>query len=166
VYDTSNPSGLNATNEVEAAGTAILESFAVSGNTLLAAGNTEDAGQQHVGPHILFPGTLTLTTMDVSEPHSPVVLATVDTGIQTTGSLRTIAFDAVNGGGLFLVQYQYPLSDIGGPTSLSVVDARDPSHPVFYPQFTYYYYDGLGAQQGYVFAATGYGLNIYQSLSW
>ena len=163
VYDTSDPQGLNLTNEVEAPGTAILESFAVSGNTLLAAGNTSDAGE-YVAPNVLFPGTLTLTTMDVSEPQFPVVLATVDTGIQTAGSLRTIAFDVANGRGLFLVQYQYPLSDINGPTSLGVVDARDPSHPVFYPQFTYYYCDGLGAQQGYVFAATGYGLNIYQSL--
>jgi len=78
--------------------------------------------------------------------------------------LRTIAFNLVNGGGVFLVQYQYPLSDINGPTSLGVVDVSDPTNPAFYPQFTYYYYDGLAASNGYVFAATGNGLNIYQSL--
>lgn len=164
VIDTTDPQNLAVINEVEAPGTAILESFAVSGNILLAAGNTSDDGQ-YISPNVLFHGTLTLTTMDVTDSINPVVLATVDTGIPTSGSLRTIAFNKINGGGVFLVQYQYPLSDINGPNSLGVVDVRDPSNPAFYPQFTYFYYDGLGALNGYVFAATGYGLNIYQSIA-
>lgn len=163
VYDTTDPTNVKLIDEVAAPGTAILESFAVSGNIMVAVGNTSDAGQ-YVSPNVLFSGNLTITTMDVTDPVNPVALATVDTGIQTTGSLRTIAFNASNAGGVFLVQYQYPLSDINGPTSLAVVDARDPSNPVFYPQFTYYYYDGAGGLNGYVYAASGNGLNIYQSV--
>jgi uncharacterized protein (TIGR03437 family) len=163
VIDTTDPQNLTILSEVQAPGTGVLESFAAANNVLVAAGNTSDAGQ-FSSPNILFPGTLTITTMDVSDPLNPVVLATIDTGIQTAGSLRTIAFNLVNGGGVFLVQYQYPLSDINGPTSLGVVDVSDPTNPAFYPQFTYYYYDGLAASSGYVFAATGNGMNIYQSL--
>jgi uncharacterized protein (TIGR03437 family) len=164
VIDTTDPQDLRVLSEVEVTGAAILESFAISGNILLAAGSTSDDGQ-YVSPNVLFHGNLTLTTFDVTDPLNPVPIATLDTGIPTAGSLRTIAFNLVNGGGVFLVQYQYPLSDIFGPTSLGVVDIGDPSNPVFYPQFTYYYYDGLGSQNGYVFAATGYGLNIYQSIA-
>jgi uncharacterized protein (TIGR03437 family) len=162
VYDTTDQN-LNRTNEVLAPGTAILESFAVSGNTLLAAGNTSDQGQ-YFSPNVLYPGNLTITTFDVTYPLDPSVITTIDTGIQTAGSLRTIAFNAGNAPGVFLVQYQYPLSDINGPTSLAVVDARDPRNPLFYPQFTYYYYDGAGGLNGYVYAASGNGLNIYQSV--
>jgi uncharacterized protein (TIGR03437 family) len=163
VYDTTDPSNVNRINEVLAPGTAVLESFAVSGNTLLAAGNTSDDGQ-YVSPNVLLPGNLTITTFDVTNPFDPVVLTTIDTGIQTAGSLRTVAFNASNADGVFLVQYQYALSDINGPTSLAVVDARDPSNPAFYPQFSYYYYDGLGGLNGYIYAASGNGLNIYQSV--
>jgi hypothetical protein len=163
VYDTTDPSNVNRINEVLAPGTALLESFAVSGNTLLAAGNTSDDGQ-YVSPNVLLPGNLSITTFDVTNPFDPVVLTTVDTGIQTAGSLRTVAFNASNAEGVFLVQYQYALSDINGPTSLAVVDARDPSNPAFYPQFSYYYYDGLGGLNGYIYAASGNGLNIYQSV--
>jgi hypothetical protein len=160
VIDTTDPQALRVLAEVELSGTAILDSFAVSGSTLLAAGNTSDDGQ-YLSPNVLFPGNLTLTTFDVVDPLNPTPIVTVDTGIPTTGSLRTI--DISNGGGVFLVQYQYPLSDINGPTSLAVVDARDPRNPAFYPQFTYYYFDGAAAANGYVFAATGYGLNIYRA---
>ena len=162
VYDTTD-SNLTRTTEILAPGTAILESFAVSGNTLLAAGNTSDDGQ-YLSPNVLYPGNLTITTFDVTYPLNPSVIATVDTGIQTAGSLRTVAFNARNAAGVFLVQYQYPLSDINGPTSLGVVDARDPTNPLFYPQFTYYYFDGLGGENGYIYAASGNGLNIYQSV--
>jgi uncharacterized protein (TIGR03437 family) len=160
VFDTTDPTNVTLINQVKAPGTAILQSFAATANTLLAAGNTSDDGQ-FISPNVLFPGNLTITTFDVSDPVNPAVIATVDTGIQTTGSLRTIMFDP---SGVFLVQYQYPLSDINGPTSLAVVDARDPSNPLFYPQYTYYYFDGLASSNGFVYAASGNGLNIYQSL--
>jgi hypothetical protein len=160
VIDTTNPEALAIVTETLAPGSAILESFAVSGNTLLAAGNTSDIGT-FVAPNVQFSGNLTLTTMDVSNPLNPGAITTVDTGIPSTGSLRTI--DISNGGGIFLVQYQFPASDQNGPTTIAVVDARDPSQPVLYPQSTYYYFDGAAAGSGYVFAATGYGLNIYQA---
>ncbi|HLK19260.1 MAG TPA: hypothetical protein VKT81_09895 [Bryobacteraceae bacterium] len=160
VIDTTDPTNVAFINQVKAPGTAILESFAATADTLVAAGNTSDDGE-YISPNVLFPGNLTISTYDVSDPANPVFLTTVDTGIQATGSLRTITFDP---SGVFLVQYQYPLSDINGPTSLAVVDARDPKNPQFYPQFTYYYFDGLASAKGYVYAASGNGLNIYQSV--
>ena len=108
-----------------------------------------------------IPGNLTISTFDVSDPANPVFITTVDTGIQTTGSLRTIMFDP---SGVFLVQYQYPSSDINGPTSLAVVDARDPGNPLIYPQFSVLLFRWPGVANGYVYAASGNGLNIYQSL--
>lgn len=160
VFDTTDPTKVGLISEVKAPGTAILQSFAATPNTLVAAGNTSDDGQ-YISPNVLFPGNLTISTFDVSNPTNPSFIATLDTGIQSTGSLRTIAFDP---SGVFLVEYQYPSTDINGPTSLAVVDARDPSKPLFYPQATYYYFDGLTTIKGYVYAASGNGLNIYQSL--
>ena len=37
-------------------------------------------------------------------------------------------------------------------------------NPLVYPQYTYYYFDGLAGANGYVYAASGNGLNIYQSV--
>jgi hypothetical protein len=41
---------------------------------------------------------------------------------------------------------------------------RDPSNPLVYPRFSCYYFDGLASANGFVYAASGNGLNIYQSL--
>ena len=66
-------------------------SFDVSGNTLLAAGNT-GAQRNPGGPDFDFTGNLTLTTMDVSNVETPVVLATFTSNLQVNGTFHTAAF--------------------------------------------------------------------------
>lgn len=159
VIDTSDPTNLRMTNQVVASGTSILQAFAVSGNTLLALGNTTDVTPGDY-PVLTYQGNLTLTTMDVSNVLDPVFITTVDTGIQADGALRVVNLG--NNSGIFAVVYGSSYTDPFGPTTLAIVDASNPAQPFLYPQSTYYYYDGLASASGYLFAANQNGMNIYQ----
>ena len=156
VIDISSPGAMQSVNYVTVPGTAALLGFAVSGNTLLAAGNTANFSNPGV-PDFDFTGDLTLTTMDVSNIQSPSVVATIDTGIQANGVNEVAAL----GGGLFAVTYVAPDTDNGGPSTMAVVDATDATKPVIYPWVTAYGLDGIAAANGYLYLANGNGLVTY-----
>ena len=156
VIDISSPGAMQSVAYVTAPGTATLLAFAVSGNTLLAAGNTTNFSNPGV-PDFDFTGDLTLTTMDVSNLQSPSVVATVDTGIQANGVNEVAAL----GGGLFAVTYAAPDTDNGGPSTMAVVDATDPTKPVIYPWVTAYGINGIAAVGGYLYLANGNGIVTY-----
>ena len=143
---------------------AILLSVDISGNTLLAAGNT--TGQRNPGiPDFDFTGYLTLTTMDVTNLQLPNVISTVTTQIQANGTFYTSTFS----NGVFAIVNKPPMSDNFGPSSLMIVDARTPSAIVLYPYQTEFGFSGIlatsnGANQ-FLLAPTALGLNIYQ-LQW
>jgi uncharacterized protein (TIGR03437 family) len=137
---------------------AILLSFDISGNTLLAAGNT--AGQRNPGiPDFDFAGYLTLTSMDISNPLSPSIVSTLTTQLQVNGTFYTSAFS----NNFFAIVNKPPASDNFGPSSLMVVDARNPSNMTLVPFQTQFGFSGmLTTTNGYLFAPTSTGLNIYQ----
>lgn len=158
IVNIGSPTAPVAINQVTAPNTAILQSFDVSGNILLAAGNT--AGNRNPGsPDFSFTGNLTLTTMDVTNTQNPVVLSSFDTGIQVDGSFKTAAFPNA----IFAVASNPPASDIGGPASLMIVDARQPSTPVYYSYQSQFGFSGmLATSSGFLLAPTIHGLNIYK----
>jgi len=158
VINITSPFAPTALGQLTVPAAAILLSFGVSGNTLLAAGNT--TGNRTPGiPNFGFTGNLTLTTMDVTNVESPAVLASFDTGIQVNGTLRTAAF----ANGVFAIVSAAPITDDGGPASLSVVDARQPGSPVLYPVATQFGFSGiLATSGGYLLASSKFGLDVYK----
>lgn len=158
VINIASPFSPFAIGQVTASPAAILLSFDVSGSTLLAAGNT--TGNRNPGtPDFDFTGNLTLTTMDVTSVQNPIVLASFDTGIQVNGTFHTAAFS----NGVFAVVNNPPATDDGGPASLGIVDAREPSSPILYPLATQFGFSGLlPTSGGYLLAPTNFGLYIYK----
>jgi uncharacterized protein (TIGR03437 family) len=157
VVDLSNPYSPIPVNEISAAPANLLESFDVSGTTLLAAGNT--AGQRNPGkPDFDFLGNLSLMTMDVASIEAPVVQASFDTGMQVNGTMHTAAFS----NGVFAIVSNAPATDDTGPASLMIVDARTPTNPVLYTFQSQFGFSGiLPTTTGYLFAPTVNGLNVY-----
>jgi uncharacterized protein (TIGR03437 family) len=158
VMNIGAPTSVYAANQVTAPPASILQSLAISGNTLLAAGNT--TGNRDPGiPDFAFTGNLTLTTMDITNSVSPTVLASFDTGIQVNGTFHIAAFT----NGVFAVVSNAPATDTSGPATLSVVDARQPANPVLYPVQTQFGLGGMVATSlGYLLTANSLGFTVYQ----
>jgi uncharacterized protein (TIGR03437 family) len=158
VIDITLPYAPNPIGQVGIPQAAILLSFDVAGNTLLAAGNT--AGQRNPGiPDFDFTGYLTLTAMDVTNLQLPAVVSTITTQIQVNGTFSTSAF----GNGVFAIVNKPPATDNFGPSSLMIVDARKPGSMALSPLQTQFGFSGmLTTNNGYLLAPTTLGLNIYQ----
>jgi len=145
------------TNTVTAAPAAILLSFDISNNILLAAGNTSE-NRDPGNPDFAFTGHLTLTTMDTGNQIGPAILASFDTGMPVDGTPTTRAFS----NGVFAVISNSAAADVTGPASLSILDARVPASPQLYPFLTEFGLSGaLATSGGFLLAPTVHGLNIY-----
>lgn len=158
VINVGSPSTPYAISQVTVTAAAILLSFDIAGNTLLAAGNT--TGQRNPGtPDFDFTGDLTLTTMNLANVQAPAVLTTFTTKLQVNGTFHVSAF----ANGVFAIVNNPPDTDDFGPSSLMIVDARTPSTIIPYPFQTQFGFSGiLTTNNGYLLAATSLGLNIYQ----
>ena len=157
VLSIANPGAPAVISQVTVGGTAILLSFDISGNTLLAAGSS--AGQRNPGiPDFDFIGYLTLTTMELTNVAAPQVVATTTTNLQVNGTFNTVAFS----NGVFAIVNNPPVTDDFGPSSLMIVDARTPANILVYPYQTQFGFSGmLTTSNGFLFAPTALGLNIY-----
>jgi uncharacterized protein (TIGR03437 family) len=157
VLSIASPSVPYPISVVTVAQAAILLSFDISGDTLLAAGNT--TGQRNPGvPDFDFTGDLTLTTMNVATPTAPAVIATFTSTLQVNGTFHVFAFS----NGVFAVVNMPPVTDDFGPAMLMIVDARTPANMVVYQVQTQFGFSGiLTTSNGYLLAATSLGLNIY-----
>ena len=81
-------------NTVLAPPAAILLSFDISNDVLLAAGNT--SGNRDPGnPDFAFTGNLTLTTFNIDNQPYPYVLASFNTGMPVDGTPTTRAFQTM-----------------------------------------------------------------------
>ncbi len=133
-------------------------SFDISGNTLLAAGNT--SGQRDPAtPDFDFTGNLTLTAMDLTNPQAPAVFSTITTQLQVNGTFYTASFN----NGVFAIVNNPPDTDDFGPSSLMIADVRNPSNILLYPYQTQFGFSGLlTTNNGYLLAPTSLGLNVYK----
>lgn len=158
VINVASPSNPYAIAQVGVNQAAILLRLDISGNTLLAAGNT--SGQRNPGnPDFDFLGNLTLTTMDVSNPQLPSVIATSVFTMQVNGTLSVEGFT----NGVFAIVNSPPATDDFGPSTLAIVDARKPSSILLYPfQAQFGFNSLLTTINNYLLAPTSLGLNIYQ----
>jgi hypothetical protein len=144
-------------NTIPASPAAILLSFDISNNLLLAAGNTTE-NRDPGNPDFAFTGHLTLSLFDISNQEGPVALVSFDTGMPVDGTPTTRAF----GNQVFAVISNSAAADVTGPASLSILDARTPSNPQLYPFMTEFGLSGaLATSGGYLLAPTIHGLNIY-----
>jgi len=140
---------------------AILLSFDISNDILLAAGNT--TGNRDPGnPNFAFTGTLTLTTFNIDNQPNPYVLASFNTGMPVDGTPTTRAF----ANNVFAVISNSAAPDVTGPASLTILDARAGapagSNPQLYPFLTEFGLSGaLATSGGYLLVPTVHGLNLY-----
>jgi uncharacterized protein (TIGR03437 family) len=159
VIDVSNIESLQALDRVTVSDAAIFTGMAYDNDLLLVSGNT--TGFRNPGvPDFNLTGTLTLTTMDITNSESPQPITTVVTKIQTTGT-----YDVEPLGSkvyVFALVNNAPESDPTGPASLMVVDSRNSSAPVLYPFITQFGLSGIAASNGYLLVPYQNGLNIYQ----
>ena len=158
VFNIASPTTPTPISQVTVGGAAILLSFDISGNTLLAAGNT--TGQRNPAiPDFDFTGNLTLTAMDLSNVQAPAVVSTVTTQLQVNGTFNTAAFS----NGVFAIVNNPPVTDDFGPSSLMIADVRNPANILLYPYQTQFGFSGiLTTNNGYLLAPTSLGLNIYK----
>ena len=158
VISVVSPSAPYPISQVTVSQAAILTGFDVSGTTLLAAGNTQ--GQRNPAvPDNDFTGYLTLTTMDVTNVQVPQVIATFTSALQVNGTFHVSGFT----NGVFAVVNNAPDTDDFGPSSLLIVDARQPATIAVYQFQTQFGFSGIvTTNTGYLLAATSLGLNIYQ----
>ena len=158
IVSIATPSAPVVANLVQISQAAILLRLDISGNVLLVAGNT--AGQRNPGnPDFDFMGNLTLTTMDITNPVAPNVLATSVFSSQVNGTLSVEGFS----NGVFAIVNGAPNTDDVGPTTLSIVDARNSGTILLEPFQTQFGFSGLlPTSTGVLLAPTSLGLNVYQ----
>jgi uncharacterized protein (TIGR03437 family) len=136
---------------------AILLSFDISNDILLAAGNTTE-NRDPGNPDFAFTGHLTLTTMNIDNQSFPQIVSSFDTGMPVDGTPTTRAFS----NNVFAVVSNSASPDVTGPASLSILDARTPASPALYPFLTEFGLSGaLATSGGFLLLPTMHGLNIY-----
>ena len=159
VFDVSNLQSLQGIDRVTVPDASIFLGMAYDTTLLLVSGNT--TGFRNPGvPDFNLTGTLTLTTMDITNVQNPEPITTVVTKIQTTGtySVEPFGSDVF----VFALVNNPPETDPTGPGSLMIVDARSSSAPVLYPFVTEFGLSGIAASNGYLLVPNQNGLSIYK----
>ncbi len=136
----------------------IAINLAVQGTQALIAGNT--AGVENPPPNTLpypYTGNLTLHLVDFTNPLSPAILSTLVTGYQTTGGYAMLSL----GNGFFAITFGPPLTDLQGPTTVAIVDARNPASLVVYPEYSVDGLQGIYLANGNLYTVSNAGLTIY-----
>ncbi|HLH40936.1 MAG TPA: IPT/TIG domain-containing protein [Bryobacteraceae bacterium] len=158
VVSIATPSAMYGIEQVPVSPAAIILSFDVSGNTLLACGNTTE-NRNPGNPNFGFTGDLTLTVMDISAVETPLILNSIQTNLQVNGTFYTAAFS----NGVFAIVNNAPVSDYDGPPTLMIVDARTPSNLILYPVQSQFGFGGMVATSGgYLLAGSDLGLYVYK----
>jgi hypothetical protein len=130
----------------------------LTGTQALMIGNT--AGVENPLPAAnVYPytGKLTLHVVDFTNPLSPTILSNIVTPYQTTSGYAMASL----GKGLYAITFGPPLTDLGGPTTLAIVDARNPASPVLYPAYAVDGLQGISLANGNLYTVSNTGLTIY-----
>jgi uncharacterized protein (TIGR03437 family) len=172
IYDTTTPNSLLSIGQTSVPGTTVLNALAMSGAELLVAGSSKGLlSPGYIDPNGFgdFPetGYLTLTTFDIANPKQPLMQGYAVTSLQQNFSGAPNFSDGMVslGGGFFALSCGAPDLARTGPgvnNSLIILDARIPSAPQAYTYGTIQGLGGLWAANGYLYAATTTGANIYQ----
>ncbi len=139
-------------------GANIAVNLAVQGSQALIAGNT--TGVQNPPPSATaFPytGNLTLHLVDFTNPLSGAILGTLMTPYQATSGYQMASL----GSGFYAVTIGPPLTNMSGPTTLAIVDARKPASMVVYPEYAIDGLQGMFLAGGNLYTVSNAGLTIY-----
>jgi hypothetical protein len=104
-----------------------------------------------------YTGDLTLHTVDFTNPVSGTILSTLVTPYQSTARSSTTSL----GSGFFSITIAPPLTDLLGPTMLAIVDARNTSSLVVYPEYGIDGLLGTTLSNGYLYTVSNAGLTVY-----
>ena len=118
IVDISSPAALSVAGTLDIPGTLQLTGIAIQGSTALAVGSSGswNSGQSDLG----LTGHIVLTTLDVSDPRHPSIIAQQSMSRASRG-LATAPISI--GAGLFAVAN---LGPVGGQPEVIVVNASDP----------------------------------------
>jgi hypothetical protein len=161
--DVSKPTALNVLSQTMLPKANIATNIALQGNTALIAGNTggpsNPAVVNQAANTVSLPltGNLTLHAVDFTNPLNGAILSTLVTPYQTTKGSSMLSL----GGGLFSITIAPPLTDLPGPTTLAIVDARNPASLVVYPEYAIDGLQGTTLANGYLYTVSNAGLTIY-----
>jgi uncharacterized protein (TIGR03437 family) len=149
--------------------------FALYGepNLLLITGNTANIRNPGItdpatgAANFAYTGYLTLTTAYLTNTDTALdfenitSIGTAVTTIQTNGTYYVQGL----GGQFFALVTQPPATDLNGPATLMIVDARTPASPVVYPVVTAWGLSSIlvltNGTSEYLLAPTAQGLNVY-----
>jgi uncharacterized protein (TIGR03437 family) len=161
--DVSKPSALNVRGQTMIPQANLATNIALQGNMALIAGNTGGVSNPGVVDQatntVSFPftGDLTLHTVDFTNPLNGAILGTLVTPYQATKGSSIISL----GGGFFSITIAPSLIDLTGPTTLTIVDARNPASLVVYPEYGIDGLQGTTLSNGYLYTVSNAGLTIY-----
>lgn len=134
----------------------IAVNLCLQGNLALVAGNTAQPVYSSESAYT-YGGNLTLHAVDFTNPLSPTILSTLVTNLPATGGYAMTSL----GGGFFAVTLGPPLTDLHGPTTLAIVDARNPASLVVYPEYGIDNLQGITFASGNLYTVSNAGLTVY-----
>lgn len=156
--DVTTPTKPSVISQTPIPNASIAVNLAMQGTLALIAGNT--AGVENPLPSASvnpYTGNLTLHLVDFTSLLSPSILSNLVTPYQTTGGYVMASL----GNGFFAITFGPPLTDLQGPTTLAIVDARNPASPVLYPQYAVDNLQGFLFSNGLLYTVSNAGLTIY-----
>lgn len=156
--DVTTPTKPAVVNQTVIPSASIALNLATQGTQMLIAGNT--AGVENPLPAAgvyLYTGNFTLHVLDVTNPLSPAILSNLVTSYQTTSGYAMASL----GSGFFAVTFGPPLTDLQGPTTLAIVDARNPASLILYPEYAVDNLQGILFSNGLLYTVSNAGLTIY-----
>jgi hypothetical protein len=160
VVNISSPQSMTGVEQVDVSSAAIFLGFGYDDNLLLLAGNTTSV----TNPNFTITGDLTLSTMNIANVDAPAGIANVTTKIPTSGTYVVQPLYVVSN--VFAIVNKPPSTDLTGPSSLMIVDARTTDAPVVYPFITQFGMSDIAAAivsttTGYLLVPNVNGLAIY-----
>ena len=156
--DVTTPTKPSVVSQTPIPGASIAVNLAMQGTQALIAGNTAGVANPLPSAGVYpYTGKLTLHVVDFTNPLSPTILGNLVTPYQTTGGYAMASL----GNGFFAITFGPPLTDLQGPTTLALVDARNPSSLVLYPEFAVDNLQGMLFSNGLLYTVSNAGLTIY-----
>lgn len=156
--DVTTPAKPSVVSQTAIPNASIALNIAMQGNMALIAGNTAGVENPLPGAGVYpYTGKLTLHIVDFTNPLAPAILSNLVTPYQATGGYAMASL----GSGFFALTFGPPLTDLQGPTTLAVVNARNPASPVLYPEYAVDNLQGILFSNGLLYAVSNAGLTIY-----
>ncbi|HEV3341450.1 MAG TPA: transglutaminase domain-containing protein, partial [Pirellulales bacterium] len=164
LVNTSNPSSMSVTGELDLPGTVQALAVAVDGNTALVVGSSGGLLSPFGdSSNIQLSGNVTLTLLDISNPAAPKIIgSTIVTqeSLATSGEFPTGKLQAVDlGGDRFAINGTL----LNGAIVVMTVDASTPTNPAISTLAVSAPVTGLAAAGGELLATSSNGLQVLQA---